>query len=140
MTQEWAWFTQVQNTIMKNRINRCHLWVKNRMNTDHGTTIGSVYTDTKHYCETSLKHVSFVSFAWCLGRAAACDCGTPWTFLLHFLNKQWNAIMTQEWARKQTMKSNHDTRLGKVHTGKMHFCEKVAKSMRYLWTKNYNDE
>ena len=23
--------------------------------------------------------VSF--FSWCLGRAAACDCGTPWTFL-----------------------------------------------------------
>ena len=21
---------------------------------------------------------------WCLGRAAACDCGTPWTFLLPF--------------------------------------------------------
>ena len=20
--------------------------------------------------------------AWCLGRAAVCDCGTPWTFLL----------------------------------------------------------
>ena len=26
----------------------------------------------------------FVCFssAWCLGRAAVCDCGTPWTFLL----------------------------------------------------------
>ena len=22
--------------------------------------------------------------SWCLGRAAACDCGTPWTFLLPF--------------------------------------------------------
>ena len=22
------------------------------------------------------------SSSWCLGRAAACDCGTPWTFLL----------------------------------------------------------
>ena len=22
--------------------------------------------------------------AWCLGRAAVCDCGTPWTFLLPF--------------------------------------------------------
>ena len=23
-------------------------------------------------------------FSWCLGRAAFCDCGTPWTFLLVF--------------------------------------------------------
>ena len=23
-------------------------------------------------------------FSWCLGRTAACDCGTPWTFLLPF--------------------------------------------------------
>ena len=22
--------------------------------------------------------------SWCLGRAAVCDCGTPWTFLLRF--------------------------------------------------------
>ena len=27
--------------------------------------------------------VSFSS--WCLGRPAVCDCGTPWTFYLHFL-------------------------------------------------------
>ena len=26
----------------------------------------------------------FSSSAWCLGRAEACDCGTPWTFLLPF--------------------------------------------------------
>ena len=28
----------------------------------------------------------FVGFLtpWCLGRAAVCDCGTPWTFLLPF--------------------------------------------------------
>ena len=24
------------------------------------------------------------SFSWGLGRAAVCDCGTPWTFLLPF--------------------------------------------------------
>ena len=24
------------------------------------------------------------SFSWCLGRAAVCDCGTPWSFLLPF--------------------------------------------------------
>ena len=34
--------------------------------------------------------VRFV-FVWicrCLGRAAVCDCGTPWTFLLPFLSAQ----------------------------------------------------
>ena len=25
------------------------------------------------------------SSSWCMGRAAACDCGTPWTFYLTFL-------------------------------------------------------
>ena len=29
--------------------------------------------------------LSVSSFSWCLGRAAVCDCGTPWTFLLLFL-------------------------------------------------------
>ena len=28
---------------------------------------------------------SVSSSSWCLGRAAACDCDTPWTFLLPFL-------------------------------------------------------
>ena len=27
----------------------------------------------------------FLSSSWCLGRAAVCDSGTPWTFLLPFL-------------------------------------------------------
>ena len=26
----------------------------------------------------------FPPSSWCLGRAAVCDCGTPWTFLLPF--------------------------------------------------------
>ena len=26
--------------------------------------------------------LSVSSSPWCLGRAVACDCGTPWTFLL----------------------------------------------------------
>ena len=30
--------------------------------------------------------LSVSSSSWGLGRAAACDCGTPWTFLLTFLN------------------------------------------------------
>ena len=29
--------------------------------------------------------MSVSSSSWCLGRAAVCDCGTPWTFLLPFL-------------------------------------------------------
>ena len=36
-------------------------------------------------CACLVLSVSFSS--WCLGRAAVCDCGTPWTFLLPvFLN------------------------------------------------------
>ena len=29
--------------------------------------------------------LSVSSSSWCLGRAAVCNCGTPWTFLLPFL-------------------------------------------------------
>ena len=29
--------------------------------------------------------LSVSSSSWCLERAAACDCGTPWTFILPFL-------------------------------------------------------
>ena len=29
--------------------------------------------------------------AWGLGRAAVCDCGTPWTFLLPFLTFKYYA-------------------------------------------------
>ena len=42
-------------------------------------------------CRSSLFAVSLClvlsvsSSSWCLGRAAVCDCGTPWTFLLPFL-------------------------------------------------------
>ena len=34
--------------------------------------------------------LSVSSFSWCLGRAAVCDCGTPWTFLLPFFHKGSN--------------------------------------------------
>ena len=29
--------------------------------------------------------LSVSSSSWCLGKAAVCNCGTPWTFLLPFL-------------------------------------------------------
>ena len=32
--------------------------------------------------------LSVSSSSWCLGRAAVCDCDTPWTFLLPFLINQ----------------------------------------------------
>ena len=32
-----------------------------------------------------LVFLSFFSSSWCRGLAAVCDCGTPWTFLLHLL-------------------------------------------------------
>ena len=34
--------------------------------------------------------LSVSSSSWCLGRAAVCDYGTPWTFLLLFLNSLYN--------------------------------------------------
>ena len=36
--------------------------------------------------------LSISSSSWCLGRAAVCDCGTPWTFLLpvfEWLSSGW---------------------------------------------------
>ena len=35
--------------------------------------------------------LSVSSSSWCLGRAAVCDCGTPWTFLLPFFLFQYRA-------------------------------------------------
>ena len=32
---------------------------------------------------------SVSSSSWCLGRAAACDCDTPWTFLFPFFSNQF---------------------------------------------------
>ena len=29
------------------------------------------------------------SSSWCLGKAAVCDCGTPWTFLLPFTKQKY---------------------------------------------------
>ena len=37
--------------------------------------------------------LSVFSSSWGLGRAAVCDCGTPWTFLLPFLNIFKVAVM-----------------------------------------------
>ena len=32
------------------------------------------------------RFVGFLFFSWGLGRAAVCDCGTPWTFLLPYFH------------------------------------------------------
>ena len=37
--------------------------------------------------EKHQKHKAYSS-SWCLGRAAVCDCGTPWTFLLPFFTSE----------------------------------------------------
>ena len=37
------------------------------------------------------------SSSWCLGRAAVCDCGTPWTFLFHFLIYSKRNYYLEEW-------------------------------------------
>ena len=36
--------------------------------------------------------LSVSSSSWDLGRAAVCDCGTPWTFLLPFLARHGSTI------------------------------------------------
>ena len=33
---------------------------------------------------TFVRFVLVCASSWCLGRAAVCDCGTPWTFLTFF--------------------------------------------------------
>ena len=42
-------------------------------------------------CLFDLCLLGFVGFLflWGLGRAAFCDCGTPWTFLLPFFDRSW---------------------------------------------------
>ena len=37
--------------------------------------------------------LSVSSSSWCLGRAAVCDCATPWTFLLPFFFSIMNMIL-----------------------------------------------
>ena len=37
-----------------------------------------------HLFDLHLFVLSVSSSSWCFGRAAACDCGTPWTILLPF--------------------------------------------------------
>ena len=43
--------------------------------------------------------LSISSSSWCLGRAAVCDCGTPWTFLLLFFDTDHSSVISceQEW-------------------------------------------
>ena len=44
--------------------------------------------------------LSISSSSWCLGNAAVCDCGTPWTFLLPFFFRR----ILRCWARKWGMR------------------------------------
>ena len=37
--------------------------------------------------------LSVYSSSWCLGRAAVCECGTPWTFLLPSFGVVWSNSM-----------------------------------------------
>ena len=37
--------------------------------------------------------LSVSSSSWGLGRDAVCDCGTPWTFLLPFLNRLYKRLI-----------------------------------------------
>ena len=40
--------------------------------------------------------LSVSSSSWCLERAAVCDCGTPWTFLLPFLGLRLKRICSKD--------------------------------------------
>ena len=40
--------------------------------------------------------MSVSSFSSCLGWAAACDCGTPWTFLLPFVRMKQTACLVTD--------------------------------------------
>ena len=48
-------------------------------------------------------NLSVSSSSWSLGRAAVCDCGTPWTFLLPFLT--FHAIVSLGKIRNQNLKN-----------------------------------
>ena len=43
----------------------------------------TAYNSQYEYCFLSS---DITSYTWCLGRAAVCDCGIPWTFLLPFFH------------------------------------------------------
>ena len=45
------------------------------------------YLHIKHNC------TPVSSSSWGLGRAAVCDCGTPWTFLLPFLERKYAYLL-----------------------------------------------
>ena len=45
-------------------------------------------SDFRTFVRFVLVWMSVSSSSWGLGRAAVCDCGTPWTFLLPFFLKQ----------------------------------------------------
>ena len=46
------------------------------------------------------------SSSWGLGRAAVCDCGTPWTFLLPFLYGKYGKYSSKSIRTKCHVKSN----------------------------------
>ena len=51
--------------------------------TSLGEERASAFRTFVSICASLILSVS--SSSWCLGRAAVCDCGTPWTFLLIIL-------------------------------------------------------
>ena len=62
--------------------------------------------------------LSVSSSSWGLGRAAVCNCGTPWTFLLPFLNKIKITLHselclknTQKWFNEHSSRDSCNIRL-----------------------------
>ena len=46
-----------------------------------------------YVCSICAYLVSVSSSSWCLGRAAGCDCGTLWTFLLPFFSNLYRRYL-----------------------------------------------
>ena len=59
------------------------------------TSLGEKRANLSVFCAfVRFALIWFSSSSWCLGRAAACDCGTPWTFLLPSLLFVYTIFLT----------------------------------------------
>ena len=73
-----------------------------RFNYDENQGLNWILTGDEmwvHHAEPKTKaclDLSVSSSSWGLGRAAVCDCGTPWTFLLtFFIQSSGNELVSQ---------------------------------------------
>ena len=72
--------------------------------------------------------MSVSSSSWCLGRAAACDYGTPWTFLLSFLYTVYERVYKPQVGAGKILKSIDGVCFFN------HMLLVSAISLQYIWT------